>query len=188
MDPAASKSATEILGLMASGDRSAPERLLRLLYDELRAMAASRLRHERPGHTLQPTALVHEAYLRLVDQTRVQWQSKAHFMAVAAQAMRRIVIDHARAHHAAKRGGDAQRLTISDSLAESAEPPLDLLDLDEALRDLEALEPRQARVVELRFFAGLGVPETAEALGVGEKTVKNDWRFARAWLQERLQR
>lgn len=181
-------SATVLLGNLAQGDGSATDRLLPLIYDELRALAAIRLRQERPDHTLQPTALAHEAYLKLIDQTRVNWQSKAHFMAIAAQVIRRILIDHARAHAADKRGGAGERTMLTDSLAVSAEPPLDLLDLDTALKDLESLDARQAKVVELRFFAGLDVPQTAEALGVSERTVKSDWRFARAWLRERINR
>lgn len=171
---------------MANGDRSAAGKLFPMVYDELRALAAARLVQERRDHTLQATALVHEAYIKLIDQTRVTWQSKIHFMAVAAQVMRRILVDHARARDAGKRGGGAARATLTDTVAPSTEPPLDLLDLDAALSELATLDERQARVIELRFFAGLDVAQTAEVLGVSERTIKNDWRFARAWLQHRL--
>lgn len=160
--------------------------LLPQLYDELRALAAMHLRQERPDHTLQPTALVHEAYVKLIDQAHAGWQSKSHFMALAAQFMRRILIDHARARNADKRGGSRPRSMLTDTLAGALDCPIDLLDLDAALEQLASIDPRRAQVVEMRFFGGMDVPAAAEALGVSERTVKSDWRFARAWLSERL--
>jgi RNA polymerase sigma factor (TIGR02999 family) len=144
------------------------------------------MRAERASHTLQPTALVHEAWLRLIDQTRVEWQGRAHFLAVASQAMRRILCDHARAHKAQKRGGGAPGLALEDTMAVASGSAVDVLDLDEALTALASLDSRQASVVEMRFYGGCAVAEVAEALGVSEKTVKNDWRVARAWLRGRL--
>ncbi|HVP72211.1 MAG TPA: sigma-70 family RNA polymerase sigma factor [Phycisphaerales bacterium] len=170
------------------GHASAADRLLPLLYDELHRLAESFLRHERVNHTLQPTALVHEAYLRMVRQDRTDWQNRAHFCAVAAQAMRRILLSHARDRAAAKRGGKALRVTLSDSDV-AATPGLndvDLLALDDALGRLAALDDRQARVVELRFFGGLTVEQAAEVLGVSPRSVKADWQMAKAWLYTQL--
>ncbi|HMQ15372.1 MAG TPA: ECF-type sigma factor, partial [Phycisphaerae bacterium] len=143
---------------------------------------------ERPGHTLQATALVHEAYLRLVSQSDPRWEGRVHFFAVAARMLRRILVDYARGRNADKRGGGAARLTLVDGVepGEAGHEPLDLLALDEALDELEGCDERQSRVVELRFFAGLDVDETAQALGVSPRTVKDDWRFAKAWLRTRL--
>lgn len=189
MDTSASDNATRVLGDLAAGDASAANKLLPLIYGELRALAASKMSQERAGHTLQPTALAHEAYLKLVDQTRVQWQGRAHFLAVASEVIRRILVDHARAYRAAKRGGGRRLSLDADGIEPVAQQSLggiDLLDLDAALAELGALDGRQARVVELRFFGGLDVRETAEVLGVSERTVKGDWRVARAWLQDRL--
>jgi RNA polymerase sigma factor (TIGR02999 family) len=188
------KDATHLLNLAATGDNHASARLLDLLYEELRALAAAQMARERTDHTLQPTALVHEAYLKLVDQAQVQWQGKSHFMALAATMMRRILVDHARIHKAAKRGGSERAEgRVSFEQAEAAiatfdtlNPGLDMEALDAALKELAALDERQAKVVDLRFFAGLDVIQAAEVLGVSERTVKNDWRFARAWLAERL--
>ena len=166
-----------------------PSELLTLLYGELRALAAARLRHERPDHTLQPTELVNEAYMRLVAQTRVQWQGRAHFMAIASEVVRRVLVDHARARCAAKRGGGATRLSLDvGCIAPGATSTrgIDYLDLHAALNELASLDPRQARVVELRFFGSLSVAEMAGELGVSERTVKEDWRIARAWLRGRL--
>lgn len=180
------ESATSLLHRASAGDPSALSRLAPLIYDELRALAAAGLQRERPDHTLQPTALAHEAYLRLIDQTRVQWADKRHFMAVAAEVIRRILVDHARAHKAAKRGGDAAREPLDAACLLSADGRLDVADLDDALKELASLHERQARVVELKFFGGLEVPDIATLLEVSERTVVGDWRFARAWLEERL--
>lgn len=185
---------TRILSDLQSGHRSAAEQLLPLVYDELRVLADRFLQRERRDHTLQPTALVHEAYLKLVHQDRVQWKGRAHFYAIAAQAMRRILINHARAHQADKRGGEHERLTLSDENLSPSDhddgamgtEPIDLIALNDALERLERLDERQCRVVELRFFGGLTVEEAAEALGVSPRLVKLDWRMARAWLYQQL--
>lgn len=179
---------TQILNQITDGDQSAVDRLLPYVYDQLRAIAASRLRGERPGHTLQPTALAHEAYLRLVGEQQIPWANRAQFMAVAARCVRQILINHANARNAAKRGGGAARITLDEAHAVTDSGIIDLLDLDGALDQLAQLSERQARVVELRFFGGMGVEETAEAIGVSPRTVESDWRFARAWLKTRLGR
>lgn len=184
----ATEHVTQLLESIRQGHASAADRLLPLLYDELHRLAESFLRHERVNHTLQPTALVHEAYLRMVRQDRTDWQNRAHFCAVAAQAMRRILLSHARDRAAAKRGGNALRVTLSDSDV-AATPGLndvDLLALDDALGRLAALDDRQARVVELRFFGGLTVEQAAEVLGVSPRSVKADWQMAKAWLYTQL--
>ncbi len=161
--------------------------LMAELYRELRALAAAQMQRERPGHTLQPTALVNEVYLRLADQTRAHWKDRNHFFAVAAGVIRRVLVDHARARHALKRAAPGERVTIDADLdAVAGGRGVDLAALDEALTRLAALNERQARVVELRFFAGLSVEETATLLGVSEGTVKGDWRVARAWLEANL--
>jgi RNA polymerase sigma factor (TIGR02999 family) len=159
-----------------------------LVYDELRALAESYLRQERPNHTLQATALVHEAYLRLIDQRDVRWKNRAHFFAVAAQAIRRILVDHARGHRRAKRGGDRQRMRLDEDLALLQDRDLDLLTLDEALEKLACLHERQARIVELRFFGGLSLSDVAAFLGVSPRTVDGDWSMARAWLRRELRK
>ncbi|MCA9309650.1 MAG: sigma-70 family RNA polymerase sigma factor [Phycisphaerales bacterium] len=179
---------TQILHDLSGGEGDAANRLLPLVYDELRALAAGYLRHERSDHTLQPTALVHEAYLRMVDQTSVTWQNRSHFFGIAAQAIRRILVDHARARHALKRGGKRLRMTLNEELAGGDDPELDLLAIDDALHKLKDLSDRQCRIVELRFFSGLSVEEVAEILGVSPRTVKGDWRVARAWLKRELGR
>ena len=178
---------TQILGELCDGDSSAADRLLPVVYDELRMLARSFLRRERADHTLQPTALVHEAYLKLIDQASTDWKGKQHFMAIAAQAIRRILVDHARAHRAAKRGGgDWRRITLQGVPNLTQHDDLDFERLDAVLSELAQLNERQAKVVELRFFGGMSVEETAELLDVSERTVKGDWRFARAWLQNQL--
>lgn len=182
----ASENVTGILQEVCNGRDSAVARLFPLVYDELRALAESYLQRERCDHTLQATALVHEAYLRLVDQRDVQWQGRAHFFAVAAQAIRRILVDHARSHLRAKRGGNRRRVALDSSVAWSTGPNLDLVALDEALDRLAALHQRQARIVELRFFGGLSGDETAEVLGIAPRTVDGDWSMARAWLRREL--
>lgn len=158
------------------------------VYDELRRLADHYLRQERPDHTLQPTALVHEAYLRLVDQSRVEWQSRAHFIGVAAQLMRRILVDYARRHHASKRGGFREKLSLDEAVDYSQTRDLDLVALDDALNALEQFDERQSRIVELRFFGGLTIEETAEALGVSPATVKVEWNMAKAWLRREISR
>jgi len=178
---------TRLLGQIEDGYPSAAERLLPLVYEEMRSLADRFLRGERPGHTLQPTALVHEAYLRMVGQTRAEWKGRGHFYAVAARVMRRILINHAEAHRAVKRGGGCRRVTLSEAPTPVPDAPeVDLLALDEALSRLEALDERQCRVVELRFFSGLSVQETAGVLGVSDRTVELDWKMARAWLMTQL--
>jgi RNA polymerase sigma factor (TIGR02999 family) len=159
-----------------------------LVYDDLRALAAKFMGRERLGHTLDPTALVHEAYLRLIDQTRMEWQGRTHFLALAATTLRRVLVNHALAQRAEKRGGDQRPVTLTEDLLPGSDRSLDLLALEEILQQLSASNPRRGRVVEMRFFGGLSVKETAEILGVSERTVKDDWRFARAWLLEELQR
>lgn len=178
---------TALLRDWSGGDRQALERLMPLVYGELRRLAASYLRRERPDHTLQPTALVNEAYLRLVDQRSVSWANRAHFFGIAAQLMRRILVDHARRRQAAKRAA-AYRVTATPAVSPSGDRAPELLALDGALSDLEKLDARQARIVELRFFAGLTVEETAEVTGVSPATVKREWRTARAWLRREIGR
>lgn len=153
-----------------------------LVYNELRQLAASCLRRERSDHTLQATALVHEAYLRLVEQDSVSWQNRHHFFGAAAKLMRRILVDHARGHAAEKRGGGIERVPLTEAIAMSQQQPTELLALDESLMRLAAVDPQQGRVVELRVFAGLSVEETAEVLGISPATVKRDWAVAKAWL------
>jgi RNA polymerase sigma factor (TIGR02999 family) len=178
---------TALLRAWSEGDRAALDALVPLVYGELRRQAARYMRDEPAGHTLQATALVHEAYLRLVDQPSVEWQDRAHFLAVAANAMRRILVDRARARHAAKRGGAERALTLSETVAvANEESEVDVLVLHEALIRLAELDPRQARVVELRYFGGLSIPEAAVALGVSHATVERDWRNARLWLRHEL--
>jgi RNA polymerase sigma factor (TIGR02999 family) len=178
---------TELLVAWTAGDRDAGNRLLPAIYDDLRAQAARAMRHEPAESSLDATGLVHEAYLRLVDQQRVTWQNRAHFFGVAAQVMRRILVDHARARMAQKRGGGAQRLTLGDAdAAHAPEPAVDVLALHEALERLAALDPEQARLVELRYFGGLSIEETAETLGVSPATVKREWATARAWLRREI--
>jgi RNA polymerase sigma factor (TIGR02999 family) len=182
-----SEDITQLLKELSAGEREdTPVRLLPLVYDELRRLAGKYLSDERPGHTLQPTSLVHEAFLRLVDQTQITWQDRAHFFRTAARAMRHILVDHARAHAAQKRGGMARRLSLEEAAIEPAERAADLLALDEALDSLTTIDERKARIVELRFFGGLSVDETAELLGVHRTTVLRDWKVAKAWLHREL--
>jgi RNA polymerase sigma factor (TIGR02999 family) len=180
---------TQLLLQLTDGESAVLDDLLPLIYGELRHLAASYLRRERVSHTLQPTALVHEAYLRLIDQTQVRWQNRAHFFGVAAQMMRRILVDHARSHQAEKRGGDFQMLSFDEQIGGMAiERASDLVALDEALERLAELDPQKSRVVELRFFGGLSVEETAEVLGVSAPTIKRQWRMAKAWLFGQVQK
>jgi RNA polymerase sigma factor (TIGR02999 family) len=180
------ESVTQLLLELSRGNNDAVDALLPLIYDELRSLAANYLRRERSNHTLQPTALVHEAYLRLVDQTRVNWQNRAHFFGVAAQMMRRILVDHARAHGAVKRGADFQKLSLDENIDKAVERSHELVALDEALRELAEMDEKKSRIVELRYFGGLSVEETAEVLGLSPVTVKRHWRMAKAWLSRRL--
>ncbi len=187
------ESVTQLLVDWSKGDETALEKLMPLVYSELRRLARNYLRRERPGHTLQPTALVNEAYLKLVDQRKAKWQNRGQFYGVAAQLMRRILVDHARRHQAAKRGGsDQQRLSITsaDQLGGkqlAREPAVDLLALHEALNELAEIDPHQSRIVELKFFGGLSIEETAEVMGIGHATVERDWKMARAWLRRKLE-
>jgi RNA polymerase sigma-70 factor, ECF subfamily len=177
---------TQLLKAWNLGDRAALEKLTPLVYRDLRRLAHAHMKKEGPGHALQTTALVNEAYLRLVDVTGVSWQDRAHFLAIAAQMMRRIVIDFARSRRYLKRGGEAQQVSLDEALLASREQNVDVLALDEALVRLSALDARKGQVVELRFFGGLSVKETAEVLRVSEETIKLDWRFAKAWLHRAL--
>lgn len=176
---------TRLLARVRTGDEQANAQLAPLIYDELRRLAAYYIRGERPDHTLQATALVHEAYIRLVGQD-IDWQSRAHFFAVAAQVMRRVLVDYARAAKADKRAGKLHRIPLESALVYAEEQSGELIALDEALERLGQWDPRQSRIVELRFFAGLSVEETAEVLGISTRTVKRDWSMARAWLYSEL--
>jgi RNA polymerase sigma factor (TIGR02999 family) len=178
---------TELLVAWTNGDRAALEALIPAVYPELRRIAGRYLRRERAGHTLQPTALVHEAYVKLIDQDRARWHNRAQFFGVAAQLMRRILVDHAREHGAAKRGGGARPVTLVDAMAAAPDRGIDVLALDEALARLTALYPEQGRLVELRYFGGLTIEETGEVLGQSPATVKRQWAVARAWLLANLQ-
>lgn len=192
---------TRLLLEWNGGNRAALDSLLPLVYEELRTMAARHLRAERQAHTLQRTALVHEAFLRMVDQSQVDWQGRAQFFGLASQMMRRILVDHARRRHAQKRGGHAQRLSLDelsadegeqaqaaalDALALTDDPRVDLGSIDAALKRLEAMDPQQGKLVELRFFGGLSIADAAEVMGVSAATVKREWAVARAWLQREL--
>jgi RNA polymerase sigma-70 factor (ECF subfamily) len=180
---------TQLLTEASAGNRAAMDRLIPIVYNELHAIAAEFMRHERRDHTLQATALVHEAYQKLIDQTRVQWQNRTHFFAVAAQAMRRILVDHARRRAQLQHGSGQTRLSLDEGLLaeyEAAAATVDLLALDEALGRLAQRAPEQERIVELRFFGGLSVEETAEVLGTSASTLEREWRCARVWLYQVL--
>src|SRR5436190_5795508 len=177
---------TQLLVEWSEGDQGALDQLTPLVYDELRRMARTYLRAERPEHTLQATALVHEAYLRLIDQHSVSWQNRAHFFGIASQVMRRILVNHALARAAGKRGGGAEKLSLDETVSFPNQREIDLIALDEALKELERLDPQQTRVVELRFFGGLSIEETAEALKISPATVKRDWSTAQLWLRRQL--
>jgi RNA polymerase sigma factor (TIGR02999 family) len=178
---------TQILHAWSEGDQSAPERLMPLVYQELRRIAGDYLRRERPDHTLQATALVHEAYLKLVDQNRVDWKNRAHFCGVAAQLMRRVLMEYARGHNAEKRGGKMEKLYLDETreLSQQERAP-DLIALDDALQSFASTFPRESEVVELKFFGGLEAREIAEVLHVSTKTVLRDWNFAKLWLCREL--
>jgi RNA polymerase sigma factor (TIGR02999 family) len=178
---------TELLIKVKAGDRKAEAELAPLVYKELRALAAYYMRRERPNHTLQPTALMHEAYLRLMGQDQIDWTSRTHFFAVAANMMRRILVDYARARRAAKRGSGGPQVSLTDAMDLTLDPSWEkIIDVDEALLRLTEIDERQARVVELRFFAGLEVDEVADVLGISSRTVKRDWQFAQSWLYGQL--
>jgi RNA polymerase sigma factor (TIGR02999 family) len=176
---------TDLLVAWSAGDETARSRLIDAVYNELRGLAGGYLRRERADHSLAPTALVHEAYLKLIDQRQVRWQNRAHFFAIAAHLMRRILVDHARTRGAAKRDG-GQRVPLEDGQAVMDPPEVDVLDLDAALEKLSSLDPRQSELVELRFFGGLTVDEAAAVMGVAPATVDRDWALARAWLFREL--
>ena len=175
-----------ILKDWSGGDTSSTEELLSLVYEELRSIAARYLRRERPDHTLQPTALVHEAFLKLVDISDITWQDRAHFFAVSANVMRRILVDHARARQSDKRGGSVQRIALEDAISLSSAPDVDLIELDQALRELASFDQQQSNIVELRFFGGLTIEETAQVVGISPATVKREWLVAKAWLFRKL--
>lgn len=176
---------TELLLAVSEGGRAALDQLIALVYDDLRRVAAAQMRREVGGQSLQPTALVHEVYVRLVDQRRVQWRNRAHFFAAATTLMRRILVDHARARLADKRGGGLERVTLAgDEAAES--PRIDVLALDQALQRMAAFSPRQERIVELRYFGGLTIQEAAEVIGISEATLVREWTVAKAWLRANL--
>jgi RNA polymerase sigma factor (TIGR02999 family) len=179
-------SVTDLLTRWNSGDQEAFAELVPLVYDELRQLARHHLSHERPGGTLQATALVHEAYLRLVDQNRTGWNGRAHFFGAAAQVMRRVLVDRARERNAQKRGDGVLLEPLHEANEAASEPSWDVLALEDALNDLAKIDPDRVRIVELRYFGGLTVRETAEVMGVSEPTVKRDWALARAWLFRRL--
>jgi RNA polymerase sigma factor (TIGR02999 family) len=177
---------TQLLKDWSGGDQEVLDDLMPLVYEELRRQASRHLRKERPNHTLQTTALIHEAYLKLVGQD-VNWQNRSHFFAIASQAMRRILVDHARTRHREKRGGIGENLPLEEALAAGAEgKSIDLVELDEALTRLAKLDERQAKIVELRYFSGLSIDETAEVLGVSNSTVRADWTMAKAWLKNEI--
>lgn len=177
---------TQLLKDWGGGDETARDQLMPLVYAELHRMAHRHMRKERPGHTLQTSALVHEAYVRLVDQTEVEWRNRAHFYGIAAQMMRRILVDHARARQFAKRGGDARPVSLDEGAIVSAERTAEVVALDEALAGLAAVDQRKSQIVELRFFGGLSIEETAEVLAVSAGTVMRDWTLAKAWLRREM--
>jgi RNA polymerase sigma factor (TIGR02999 family) len=188
MDETAQSHITQLLLDWSDGDRTALERVTPLVYGELHRLAHHYMNRERPGHTLQTSALVNEAYLRLVDQRNVKWNNRAHFFAIAAQMMRRILVDYARSHLYAKRGGGAVHVSLDHAKLESNEPTAEVTALDEALTKLETIDSQQARVVELRFFGGLTIKETAEAMGISIDMVKREWSTAKAWLYREMKR
>ena len=186
MKSSRSSRVTQLLEKFEPGDRHAGEQLFADVYSELRALAARYLHRERKNHTLQPTALVHEAYLKLVGQARVDWQGRAHFLAIAARAMRRILVDHARRRGAAKRGGNPHRIALDDNLLIESHRDVNLLALEDALTKLTKLAPLQAQMIELRFFGGLNVAEVAKEMGMPKRSVEREWTMVRAWLRREL--
>lgn len=179
-------SVTALLSQLGAGDRDAEARLIPQVYDELRRLAAAYMRRERPDHTLQPTALVHEAYAQMVEHPNTHWQNRAHFLATAAQVMRHILVDHARAKRADKRGGVQHQVTLDEALLPSADRTVDILSIHQALERLSVFDARQGRVVELHFFGGLTFEEIALVVGISERTAKREWSMARAWLRTEL--
>jgi RNA polymerase sigma factor (TIGR02999 family) len=186
MTKSSPKEITQLLLAWSHGEQAALDQLIPLVHDELHRIAKRYMRRERPGQTMQTTALVDEAYLRLVDSSRVHWQNRAHFFAIAAQLMRRILVDFARSRHNLKRGGRGEQVSLDEALVISPERGADIVALDDALNTLASLDARQSQVVELRFFGGLSINETAEALKVSEGTVRRDWSLAKAWLHREL--
>lgn len=187
MSQTSTQDLTQMLLKLSEGNTQVVDDILPLIYDELRNLAGNYLRRERNDHTLQPTALVHEAYLKLIDQKQVKWQNRAHFFGIAANIMRRILVDYARQHKAEKRGGDAEKMPLEEEIViVSSGKSAELLALDEALETLAQIDPQKSKIVELRYFGGLSVEETAEVLGVSEITVKRHWRMAKAWLYGQL--
>jgi len=186
MTQQAQKSITQLLIAWSDGDRAALDELVPLVHAELRRLARSYMRGERQGHTLQTTALINEAYLRLVEQKHVRWQNRAHFLAIAAQLMRRILVDYARRRQYQKRGAGAVQVTLAEAESRSNESSPDLVALDEALTELATRDPRRSQVVELRFFGGLSIEESAEAMKVSTTTIERDWTIAKAWLHKEL--
>jgi RNA polymerase sigma factor (TIGR02999 family) len=183
-----SNQVTELLVRWRGGEKEALDSLMPLVYGELRRIAQHYLNNERPGHTLQSTALVHEAYVRLAHQNLPEWQNRAHFFAVAAQLMRQILVDHARSQRASKRGGNVYKLALDDAAEQSQAPDVDIVALDDALKTLAVMDSQQSKVVELKFFGGLSIEDTADVLGISPSTVKRDWTTARAWLYRELDR
>ncbi len=174
---------TQLLVAWSGGDQAARDELMPLVYEELRRLAHKCIRRERPGHTLQTSALLNEAYLRLVDQKNIHWQDRAHFFGIAARLMRQVLVDYARKRRYAKRGGDARRVPLDEAMIVSKERAADVVALDDALKSLAEIDPRQSQIVELRFFGGLSIEETAEVLAVSPGTVMRDWTLAKAWLR-----
>ncbi|MEP6975678.1 MAG: sigma-70 family RNA polymerase sigma factor [Spartobacteria bacterium] len=184
--PTSREAVTQVLLEWNLKGSDAAERLMPLVYDELRRLARHYLQKERSDHTLQATGLVHEAYLRMVDQTSTTWQNRAQFFGVAAQIMRRVLVDHARAHQAVKRGGVREKLEFDESLAPADERTVDLVALDDALQDLVTFDPRKSRIVEMRFFGGLTMEEIGEVLSISPRTIRREWRVAKAWLRREI--
>jgi RNA polymerase sigma-70 factor (ECF subfamily) len=183
----ASHQVTKLLKEWSDGDESVPAQLMPLVYEELRRLAHLYMRREKPGHTLETSALVNEAYVRLVGQNNIQWESRAHFFGIAAQLMRQILVDQARRRNAAKRGGDAIRVSLNDAMIVAHEQSASVIALDDALKSLEEIDPRKGRIVELRFFGGMSIEETAAALRVSPGTVMREWTFIRAWLRKEME-
>jgi len=188
LETLSSRELTQLLVDWGNGDKAALDQLMPLVYGELRRLAHHYMRGERPGHTLQTTALINEAYLRLIDYRKMQWQDRAHFFAVAAQVMRRILVDSARSRHEEKRGGGVQELSLDEAAVVSQKKSAEVVAVDDALKDLSALDPRKSQIVELRYFGGLNIEETAEVLGISPTTVQREWRSAKAWLHKAVRK
>src|SRR6266699_1140631 len=186
MSPPSTNEVTQLLLAWSDGDQAALDKLTPLVYEELRRMAHRYMNRERPGHTMQTTALVNEAYIRLVNRKNVHWENRAHFFAIAAQLMRTILVDHARSHAYQKRGGGSRNITLDEAMVVSQQRAAEVVALDEALKELAAIDPQQSRIVELRFFGGLTIEEIAEVLGLSPATIKREWSPAKAWLYHEL--